>query len=74
MANNAVWQVLHLLCIVAHIGMLFTSVAAWVVNSHEEFDEFRHGNIFRHGNMDVNSPKVVYPWRVIPLVSFSFGN
>ena len=64
MANNAVWQVLHFLCILAHIGMIAAGGATFTVNGL--------GNAF--GDHPPNVVHVFYPWAVIGIVSYSPHN
>ena len=67
MANNAVWQVLHFLCILAHIGMVAAGIATFVVNGV--------GNVT--GGVDDafrNYANTVYPWAVGGIVSYSPNN
>lgn len=61
MANNAVWQVLHLLCILAHISMFAAGIATFVVNE------------FGGRNSD-DFADVIYPWAVCGIVSYSPKN
>ena len=64
MANNAVWQVLHFLCILAHIGMFAAGLASFLVNGVSDVtgggDE-----IPDYAN------HVAYPWAVGGIVSYS---
>ena len=64
MANNAVWQVLHLLSILAHIGMFAAGLATFVVNGVGDVAG-GSGNYVNH---------IAYPWAVAGIVSYSPDN
>lgn len=62
MANSAVWQVLHFLCILAHIGMIAVGAATFVVNAVTNFGDVNGGD---------HMTDVIYPWAVGGIVSCS---
>ena len=66
MANNAVWQVLHFLCILAHIGMFAAGIATFAVNGVGDVTggDDEPGDYATH---------VAYPWAVGGIVSYSLN-
>ena len=67
MANNAIWQVLHFLCILAHVGMFAAGLATFVVNRVRDVT----------GGCDEipdYANHVAYPWAVAGIVSYSSNN
>ncbi len=80
MANSTVWQVLHFLCILAHIGLTVAGIATFVVNSTSDltggFEYFNDPNGFeRASNWALDHfILAVYPWAVAGIVSYSPDN
>ena len=64
MANNAVWQVFHFLCILAHIGMVAAGMATFVVNS---VGDVTSGDL----QSEDYTTHVAYPWAAGGIVSYS---
>ena len=71
MANNAVWQVLHFLCILAHIGMLAAGIVTFIVNAVGGSSDMPGGGGDAFRNSMIHS---VYPWAVGAIVSYSPNN
>ena len=57
MANNAVWQTSHFLCIFAHIGMIIVGIVIFVINGED-----------LEGDMN-NEAHVMFPWATAGIVS-----
>ena len=55
MANNTVYQVMHFLCILAHIGMIAAGIVTFVINGSDSDPS--------------NESHVTYPWAVGGIVS-----
>lgn len=63
MANHVtLWRVLHLFCILAHIGMSVTGVVIFVINANDRL----------FGDRDPHELRVIYPWTTVAIVSFFF--
>lgn len=67
MSNNTIWQVIHVLCILAHGGLIITAFIAFVVVGFLSFSDFDHRHLDKSSDRDMSVH--ILPWAAFGIVS-----